>query len=303
MIGGRCFGSVPCAAATFVSCFWAMAPLKGQNDLKICSLRLLQMLYFSALFCLQIIRNEIWNDRPSVSNTALINAKFVELVKQWTEPSALRDCLLTVIRFCCHAAFELRLGCILPSVFQVKCTMLLWPIRWPLRRPAVSVRRRMLSWPPLASSMLPGDTVWTDVTMAGSPTAAHGILLQYPECSVGEACSASGPCTATETRLASQNQRRSLELTVSKVNSLTGSGRRWLKAQAILRQNQAWTERRYDLISYSPVLPHPLISCSFAPLYTFPHLNQTNIWKSLQHVSSFVHCFVPCVSVFCFTIV
>lgn len=113
------------------------------------------------------------------------------------------------------------LCCILPSVFQVKCSMLLWAIRWLLRRPVWSVRGGKLSWQPLASFMLPGDRVWTDVTMAGSLMVVHDIQFQYPESSVGEAWSVSGPCTATETRLASRNQLRSLELTVLKVNSLT----------------------------------------------------------------------------------
>ena len=111
-----------------------------------------------------------------------------------------------------------RLCCILPSVFQVKCSMLLWAIRWLLRRPVWNVRGGKLSWRPLASFMLPGGRVWTDVTMAGSLMVVHDIQFQYPECSVGEAWSVSGPCTATETRLASRNQLRSSELTVLKVN-------------------------------------------------------------------------------------
>lgn len=193
--------------------------------------------------------------------------------------------------------------------------MLLWPIKWLLRRPVQSVRRGMLSWQPLASFMLPGDMVWTDVTMAGSLTAVHDTLLQNPECSVGEVCSASGPCTATETRPASRNQLWNSELTVSKVNSLIrssilcheikcylhmvgciclyfglGSDRQWVKRQTIHCQKQAWTVRGYDLISSLPLLPHPLIFCFFALLYTFPHLNQTNTLKCLQPVSSSVHC-------------
>lgn len=52
----------------------------------------------------------------------------------------------------------------------------------------------------------------------------------------------------------------------------------------------------YDLIS--SLLPHPLVFCFFSPLYTFPHLNQTNISKCLRPVSSFVHCSVHCTSVF-----
>ncbi len=44
------FGSVPCTAVTFVSCFGAMSLLKGQNDLNICSLRLLEMGVLSSYF-------------------------------------------------------------------------------------------------------------------------------------------------------------------------------------------------------------------------------------------------------------
>lgn len=140
------------------------------------------------------------------------------------------DCLGGVIRFCFRGhwwfvtmlplsqCLLFRLCCILPSVFQVKCSMLLWAIRWLLRRPVWSVRGGNLSWRPLASFMLPGGRVWTNVTMAGSLMVVHDIQFQYPECSVGEAWSVSGPCTATETRLASRNQLRSLELTVLKVN-------------------------------------------------------------------------------------
>ena len=139
---------------------------------------------------------------------------------------------LGVIRFCCcdHWQFviifafdsvSLNLIFICP-LSQVKCIMPLWPIRWLLRRPVKSARRGMLFWHPLANSMLPGDRAWTDVTMAGSLMAVYDILLQYPECSVVEACSASEPCIVTETRLASQNQLWSLELTVLKVDSLHG---------------------------------------------------------------------------------
>lgn len=119
------------------------------------------------------------------------------------------------------SCFLLTLHCILPSLFQVKCSMLPWPIRWLWRRPVQSVRRGMQSWQAPASSTLPGEKVWTDATMAGSLMAVYDTLLQEPGCNAGEVYSASGPCTATETRLAFQNRQGNLELIVLKVNSLT----------------------------------------------------------------------------------
>lgn len=72
----------------------------------------------------------------------------------------------------------------------------------------------MLCWQTLGSSTLPGDSVWTGVTMAGSLTAVLGTPSQCPGCSAGEVCSESGPCTVTKTKLASQNQPQCWELIV-----------------------------------------------------------------------------------------
>lgn len=57
-----------------------------------------------ALLSGEIIKNEIWHDHFSVLVVTQhwMMPKFVELIKQWIEPSVLGDCLLRVIRFCSH---------------------------------------------------------------------------------------------------------------------------------------------------------------------------------------------------------
>lgn len=161
-------------------------------------------------------------------DTELIHGNVCGIIWILYECSGCHIMLPWSLRICCHVPFELVLLltvlCILLSLFQVKCSMLLWPVRWLLRKPVQSVGTGKLSWHPRASSTLHGDKAWTDVTMAGSPMAVYDTLWQYPDCSAGEAWSEYGPCTATETRLASQNQPGSLGLTVLKVQLLAVCG-------------------------------------------------------------------------------
>lgn len=128
----------------------------------------------------------------------------------------------------CHGKLMCCLRCLcvckaLVAFFrlQVKCSTLLRTKRWLLRKQEKRVRRRTVSWPLLVSCTLPGDRGWTGVTTAGSRMEARGIPSLYPNCSVAEAWSVSGPCIAIETRLASHNHLLSLELIVLKVNVLT----------------------------------------------------------------------------------
>lgn len=65
----------------------------------------------------------------------------------------------------------------------------------------------MQSWPHLVNSTLPGDRVWTAVIMDGCLMAALATLSPYPEVSAVVVCWVSAPCTATETKQASQIQK------------------------------------------------------------------------------------------------
>ena len=104
--------------------------------------------------------------------------------------------------------------------FQVKCTTLRGPGRWPWRRQRKSARRGTLCWRPRASSTPPGGKAWTNVTMAGSLTAVPATPWLYPECNAAEACWVSEPCIATKTKPASRTLLRSWELTVLEVQWL-----------------------------------------------------------------------------------